>query len=70
MLNVTSDQEFTDIETLHVSVRMEEEMNHLVGSFWETESSSILTEQKIKEFDEEMMQFFEKSVHCKHQDTR
>lgn len=68
MLNVSSDQEITDIGTLHEC--WAGTINHTVCSFWETKSIRIATAQEIKECDEEMMQLFEKSVHFKYQDTR
>lgn len=53
-----------------MSVGLEEQINHTVCSFWEIESIRIVTEQEIKECNEETMQLFEKSVHFKYQDTR
>lgn len=66
MLNVASDQEITDIGRLHVSVGLEEQINHTVHCFWEGDSITIVTEQEITEGDEETMQLFEKSVHFKY----
>ncbi len=38
MLNVTSETEPTNVRTLHMSVGLEDQINHTLRSFWETES--------------------------------
>lgn len=43
MLNVTSEQEITDIGMLHVSVGLHGQKNHTLCSSWETESIGIPT---------------------------
>lgn len=64
MLNVSSETEPTDVGTQHVSVGLEEQINHTLHSFRETESIGIIMERKSKTSDKEAMQlfFFEKSV--------
>lgn len=42
----------TNIGMMHVSVGLKGQINHIVRSFWETESIRIATEKEIKECDE------------------
>ena len=65
MLNVTTETEPTDVGTLHVSVGLDEKINHTLRSFWEIESIGIMNEKESLKSNEEALQLFEKTVQFK-----
>ncbi|CAL8293918.1 unnamed protein product [Gadus morhua 'NCC'] len=65
MLNVTTETEPTDVGTLHVSVGLDEKINHTLRSFWEIESIGIMNDKESQKSNEEALQLFEKTVQFK-----